>query len=174
VPVVTHKYVEALPNLDYWAVGINPRWFVTFGDNFACGKGTRSNGAYKYITEKILCYDEWQQVGEGTMLVSVSLVYRLKGVPLQLNINEVRLQVLEGEALPAVLFASNFYHELAVENGTDRLSAVLHHIEDWRVDWDTYQDFLLNKFLSLAQKNRVLFIENASEIGLLTSRKLSA
>lgn len=154
VAEVAQKYVKALPNLDYRAIGINPRRFVSFGDS--------PDAAHKYITERILAPGGWQQVGDAPMQAGINLVYSVNGVPLRLGINEARLQMPEQEAIPAVLFAGNFHHELAVENGADRLSALERQIENWRVDWDAYQDILNTKFLTQTEFESVFPIQNAS------------
>ncbi|ELS03019.1 hypothetical protein Xen7305DRAFT_00027370 [Xenococcus sp. PCC 7305] len=133
------KYTAALPNLDYRAVGINPRRFKTFGDH--------TQAAHRYLTEKILSPGVWQEVGETPIQAGINLVYTINGVPLRLSINEAKLQIPEKEAISAILFSGNFHHDLVGENGNDRLSALQNQLENWLKDWDSFQDILVNKFL---------------------------
>ncbi|MEM9273464.1 MAG: hypothetical protein AAGA80_10950 [Cyanobacteria bacterium P01_F01_bin.143] len=139
------KYVAALPNLDYRAVGINPRRFTTFGDN--------PETAPKYIREKILSPGTWQEVGESQMQAGINLVYTINGAPVRLSINEAKLQMPEKEAIPAILFAGNFHHNLVMENGNDKLSVLQNKLNNWRIDWDAFQEILANKFLEQSQLN---------------------
>ena len=142
------KYVAALPNLDYRAVGINPRRFATFGDD--------PEAAHKYIKEKILSPGMWQEVGETPMQAGINLLYTVNSTTLRLGINEAKLQMPEKEAIPAILFTGNFHHDLVGENGKDKLSALQSQLEKWRMDWDAFQEILANKFLEQSQLNLVM------------------
>ena len=76
-PSLISKFTEALPNLDFQAVGINPRGFVAFGEEDA---------ANKFITEKLLAPGALQEEGEEAMRATLKLIYQLKRAPLSLNI----------------------------------------------------------------------------------------
>jgi hypothetical protein len=158
---LAQRFGRALPKLDYRSVVVNPRCFVTFeGD---------ADAAHRYITERILVADGWQDVGDLPLQASVNLVYSLKGVLLRLAISEVRVQMAdEGEAISAVLFAGSFHHELVVGDGSigsptgeERLGVLLRQIERWRGNWSDYQDILVNKFLVWNQLEGVLLIRDA-------------
>ncbi len=138
MPGVASQYVGVLPNLDYQAVGINPRRFVTF---------EQADGAHQFMTETLLAPGAWQAIGSAPMQAAVNLVYTLKGRQLRLAINEARLQPPEGEAIPAVLFAANFHYELAA-NGQGRLSQLRRHIEHWQDDLRAFHDIVDHKFLT--------------------------
>lgn len=140
IPRLASKYTAALPNLDYRAVGINPRRFATFGD--------RSQAAHRYLTEQILSPGIWQEVGDTPMQAGINLLYSLDGVPLRLSINEAKLQMPEKEAITAILFSGNFHHDLVAENGNDKLSVLQNRLENWRLDWDRFQEILEHKFLT--------------------------
>lgn len=156
---LAQRFGRALPKLDYRSVVVNPRCFVTF-------EGA-ADAAHRYITERILVADGWQEVGDLPLQASVNLVYSLRGVLLRLSISEVQMQMAEGnESIGAVLFAGSFHHELVVGDGSsptgeERLSVLLRQIERWRGDWSDYQDILVRKFLVRNQLEGVLLIRDA-------------
>jgi hypothetical protein len=158
---LAQRFGRALPILDYRSVMVNPRCFVTFGGD--------ADAAHRYITERILAADDWQEVGDVPLQANINLVYSLKGVLLRLAISEVRVQLAdEGEAIAAVLFAGSFHHELVVGDGStgsptgeERLGVLKSQIEKWRGDWGDYRDILVNKFLTWHQLEEVLLIRDA-------------
>ncbi len=139
MPAMASRYVGVLPNLDYQAVGINPRRFVTFD---------QLDGAHQFMTETLLAPGAWQAIGTAPMQAAVNLMYTLEGRVLRLNINEARLQPPEGEAIPAVLFAANFHYELAAASGQERVRILRQRIDHWQDDLHAFHDIVDHKFLT--------------------------
>lgn len=155
IPKIAGKYVATLPNLDYQAVGINPKRFITFEE--------QGDGAYKYITETILARGSWQNFGIAPMRAAINLIYTLEGRQLAVNINEARIQLPNKEPIPAILFAGNFHYNLAGETGEQRVRNLHQCLEDWQVDLQIYQELVDSKFLvKKPATENVLLIRDAS------------
>ena len=154
IPAIAAKYISTLPNLEYQGVGINPKRFITFGEE---------DGAYKYITETILARSPWQNFGIAPMRAAINLIYTLEGRQLALNINEARVHLPDKEPIPAVLFAGNFHYNLAGELGEQRVCNLHQCLENWQVDLEIYQELVENKFLvKKPETENVLLIRDAS------------
>lgn len=151
---IAGKYVATLPNLDYRAVGINPRCFVTFRD--------RPEAAHRFITETILSPGNWQEVGLAPVEAGINLTYALEGRVLRWNIKEARLQLGDSEAIPAVLFASNFHYDLAGEMGQERSHDVQQHLKNWRTDLEMFRDLANNRFLAGFRQETVFPVRGVS------------
>lgn len=152
IPSIARRYAATLPNLDYQGVGINPRRFVTFED--------RAENAHQYLTEMLLSRGSWQDFGIAPLQVGMNLVYTLERCQLRLNINEVRLQFPDREAVPALLFAGNFTYGIAGDSAEGRLKHLHQVIENWQSDVATYQELIDCRFLAMG-KDDVIAIRDA-------------
>ena len=137
-PKVISKFTEALPNLDFQAVGINPRGFVAFGEEDA---------ANKFITQKLLAPGAWQEEGEETMRASLNLIYKLKRAPLALNITEAALNQKE-KKIPIVIFSGSFSYQIVGNSGEQKLSYVNKVIGNWFTDITAFSSLVNDKFLA--------------------------
>ncbi|GET43794.1 hypothetical protein [Microseira wollei] len=146
IPEITGKYVSTLPNLEYQGVGINPKRFITFGEE--------GDGAYKYITETILARGPWQNFGIAPMRAGINLVYTLEGRQLRLSISEAQIK-LPDQVIPAVAFAGNFHYEVRSESPQQRLEIVKQAIAHWQEDLAAYKNLIDNQFLPGVEKGEV-------------------
>ena len=152
---VVRNYVSTLPNLDYLAIGINPRSFVTFEN--------QPDGARKFMAETLLAPGSWQEIGSAPIQSRVDVIYTLQGRQLRLTIAEAALQIPDKQPIPAVLFAGNFHYDLAGEMGEQRVRCLHQRLENWQTDLETYQDIVVNKFLAKkAGMENILPIRDAS------------
>jgi hypothetical protein len=145
VATLAHKYVETMPNAEYQAVSISPKRIVTFDDQV--------NGAHKYITETLLSSGSWQQIGNTPVQASVNLGYSFDHCRFVLNITENRLQLPDGEPIPAILFAGNFNYEINAEDVAARTNQLSQAIGNWQADLETYRNLLGTKFLPYSETN---------------------
>ncbi|MEA5596808.1 hypothetical protein [Rivularia sp. UHCC 0363] len=132
------KYIEKLPNVEYQAVGINPKGFVTF---------TESNGAANYLLKNLLASGEWREFGKTPVKAAIQLAYTLEDSQLNLTINEGLLKLAEN-SLPAVLFSGNFNYDIAGNNQEERIRDLHRILQNWNNNLETYQKLINDKFLS--------------------------
>jgi hypothetical protein len=150
---VARNYVATLPNLDYQAVGINPRTFATFEN--------QPDGARKFIND--LFYPAgWQNIGSVPMQARVELAYALEGRQLRLSIAEAGLRLTNKKEMPAVMFAGNFHYDLTGEKAEQRSLALQQRLENWQADLAVYRDIVDRSFLAKKSKTDVLLIRDAS------------
>lgn len=138
VAAIAGRYVEKLPNVEYEAVGINPKGYVTF---------PQPDGAYQYLLENILAGGSWQKFGQAPVKAAVQLAYALERSQLNLTINEATLQLPEEQTLPAVLFAGNFNYEVMGSSRHERLQSTQQLIESWKADLETFRNLIDTQFL---------------------------
>lgn len=138
VAAIAERYVEKLPNVEYEAVGINPKGYVTFSE---------PDGAYQYFLENILAGGSWQRFGQAPVKAAVQLAYTLERSQLNLTINEATLQLPEEQTLPAVLFSGNFNYEITGSNRNERLQNTQQLIEGWKADLETFRSLINTQFL---------------------------
>lgn len=145
IPAIAAKYISTLPNLEYQGVGINPKRFITFGEE---------DGAYKYITKTILARGSWQNFGIAPMRAGINLVYTLEGRQLRLSISEAQIK-LPNQVLPAVAFAGNFHYTVRGESSEERLESVKLAIARWQEDLAAYQHLINNHFQAGVEREEV-------------------
>jgi len=150
---VAGNYVSTLPNLDYQAVGINPRTFATFEN--------QPDGARKFIND--LFYPaSWQNIGTAPMQARVELAYALEGRQLRLSIAEAGLRLSNNKEIPAVMFAGNFHYNLMGEEAEKRVPALQQRLTNWQADLAVYREIVDNNFLANKSGTEVLLIRDAS------------
>ena len=147
---VAAKYIEKLPNVEYKAVGINPKGFVTF---------TESNGASNYLLNNLFASGEWREFGKTPVKAAIQLAYNLEYSQFNLTINEGLLKVSEEKSVPAVLFSGNFDYKISINEPEARLKDLHEILHNWKSNLETYKELINDKFLSLVveDKNRIPF-----------------
>ena len=147
---VAAKCIEKLPNVEYKAVGINPKGFVTF---------TESNGASNYLLNNLFASGEWREFGKTPVKAAIQLAYNLEYSQFNLTINEGLLKVSEEKSVPAVLFSGNFDYKISINEPEARLKDLHEILHNWKSNLETYKELINDKFLSLVveDKNRIPF-----------------
>ncbi|MDM9384715.1 hypothetical protein QUB80_29075 [Chlorogloeopsis sp. ULAP01] len=140
IPAMSRKYMQTLPNIEFEAVGINPRGYVPFA-----GSG---DAARQYMTKTLLSPGAWLEVGEEPMRASLNLFYRFKRAPFYLNVNEAVLRSPDETTTPIVMFNGSFTYEVNGESETEKLTTLYQGIENWQVDLETFQEIVNTKFLA--------------------------
>lgn len=152
---IASKYAQALPNMEFEAVGINPRGYVSFSSS--------EDAARKYMVENILCPGTaWQSEGNKPMRASVNLVYNYERADLYLNLSEAALRKEDETSTPIVMFNGSFSYELEGETKEDKRKNLHKAIENWQTDVATYSELVNNKFL--AQLPEEATVKVASEL----------
>ncbi|MCC5641340.1 hypothetical protein LC593_37220 [Nostoc sp. CHAB 5844] len=139
IPEIVRKYVQALPNLEYEAVGINPRSYITF---------EQQQDAGKYFSETLLSPGGWQEIGQAKVRASLNLAYTLERSPFYLGINEAAIRQEDETMTPIVMFNGSFSYELAGENSSEYVVRLLQVINNWQADLEIYQEIITNKFIA--------------------------
>ncbi len=155
IPEIARKFAKKLPNIDFQAVGINPRGFVAF---------EKEGAGREFMTQKLLSPAAWHDIGEAPMRASLNLVYKLQGGPLSLNISEAALKQ-ENKRIPLVIFSGSFGYEIANNSKEEKLGLINQVIENWFTDVTTFSDLVNNKFINKANHHISLaeMLENIPE-----------
>lgn len=143
---IAQKYAQALPKMDFQAVGINPRGFVAFKENDA---------ARKFITENLLSTGAWKEEGEEPVQASLNLVYKLQDTPFSLNITQTELRQKD-QTIPIVIFSGNFSYQVTGNNIEEKLGFINRVLENWFNDITTFRNLINNKFFAVGDEN-ILF-----------------
>ncbi|MDZ8264628.1 hypothetical protein [Nostoc sp. ChiQUE01b] len=139
IPEIAKKYVEALPNVEYEAVGINPRGYVAFEKE--------QDAARLFLTETLLSGGAWQEVGTAPVRATLNLAYTLERGPLYLSINEASLRNPDETSTPIVLFSGSFSYEIISETVLERKNSVHQAVDNWQADLAIYQEIINTKFI---------------------------
>ncbi|MBD2491386.1 hypothetical protein [Aulosira sp. FACHB-615] len=138
IPEIVRKYVQALPNLEYEGVGLNPRSHITF---------EQQQDAGKYLSETLLAPGEWQEIGKAKVRASLNLVYSLERSPFYLSINEAAIRQEDETMTPIVMFNGSFSYELTGDNSSERLFSLQQVINNWQADIEIYQEIISKNFV---------------------------
>lgn len=139
IPDIAKKYAQIFPNVEYQAVGINPRGFVPFsGEKYT---------ARTYLTQTLLSPGSWQEEGELPLRVNLNLVFKYERASMYLNITETAIQAQDKTTIPIVVFGANYSYKVNGENSSEKLSNLLKVIDNWQADVEAYSNLINNKFL---------------------------
>ena len=149
VPNIAKKYISALPNVEYEAVGINPRGYVAFEKE--------EDAARLFLTETLLSRGAWQEVGTAPVRATLNLAYTMPRRPLYLSINEAALRNPDETTTPIVLFSGSFSYEVNSESSSERQKDLYQNIESWQLDLESYQEIINTKFLGKNSEEKTVF-----------------
>jgi hypothetical protein len=157
---IAKKYVQTLPNIEYGAVGLNPRSYIYFDQH--------EDAARQYLAEKLLSKGAWQEVGTAPVQASLNLAYTLERCPFYLTVTEAALRNSDEASTPIVLFSGSFRYEITGEAASQRLSYLHNCIDNWKADLEIYQEIINTKFIAQATENSTvvkdLFAMSASAV----------
>lgn len=135
---IARKYIETLPNIDYQAIGINIRGYVTTN---------QSGSDESYIVNTLLAPGAWQQIGNAPVQAEVQLQFSLERRTLSLSVTDGNLYLTEQDTVPIVLFTGTFSYACQGGSKEDQLQSLHQSLANWRQDLNAYQDILTTKFL---------------------------
>ncbi len=139
VATIAKKYVEALPHLEYEAVGINPRGYITFDQ--------QQDAARLFLTETLLSPGAWQEFGTTPVRATLNLAYTLERCPFYLSVNEAALRNPDETSTPILLFSGSFSYEVKSETPLERKSSLHQVLDNWQADLSAYQEIISTKFI---------------------------
>ncbi|AFY61917.1 hypothetical protein [Synechococcus sp. PCC 6312] len=128
------RFVQALPNLDYQQVGINPRCHVR------CD--AYSPGGHEDSGKTFLASGDWQKCGGAPAKIVIQLGYQLEGRELNIAINQGHLENGDGDKIPVLLFSGNFNYRLSDNNSPEKINSIVKIIDQWQSDVAIYRDVI--------------------------------
>jgi hypothetical protein len=139
IPTIVRKYLQTLPNADYWGLEINPTTFVTFED--------KNNGSFRpYIATNLLSSGAWKEFGKDSVMATINLGYTLEQCKFSLKIDDVRLQNPENKLKPSVLFSGNFPYEIIGDTPSQRLQHLYQLLDNWQENLKTFRKLINQRF----------------------------
>ncbi|MEH2133531.1 MAG: hypothetical protein V7K86_23520 [Nostoc sp.] len=123
---IAKKYVQTLPNVEYEAVGLNPRSYMSFDQ--------QQDAARQYLAEMLLSPGPWQEVGTAPVRATLNLVYTLERCPFYLTVSEAALRNPDETSTPIVLFNGSFSYQVIGETVPERLKNLHQLIDNWQAD----------------------------------------
>jgi hypothetical protein len=135
-PAIARKYCQVLPEVEYQALGINPRGYADLAD------------ARNYLHQTLLKDGAWQQVGTAPMRANLNLTYTLEKGQLSLTVSEAMLRQEDETNTPIVLFGGNFSVEASGETATQKKDSLMAALDNWQADLRTYVELVNDKFLA--------------------------
>jgi hypothetical protein len=135
-PAIARKYCQVLPEVEYQALGINPRGYADLAD------------ARNYLHQNLLKEGAWQQVGTAPMRANLNLTYTLEKGQLSLTVSEAMLRQEDETNTPIVLFGGNFSVEASGETATQKKDSLMAALDNWAQDVKSYIELVNDKFLA--------------------------
>lgn len=126
------RYIEVLRNLEYQAVGINFRGYITCNED-----SLESNN---YLKEHFIAPGAWQQCGTAPVKAGLNLMFTYDKKQLYLSINEAGLKLPEASQVPIVLFGGNFDYDLNANDEMPKLNQLQEIVNNWQQDLAIYQE----------------------------------
>lgn len=145
IPEIARKYAQALPNMEFSAVSINPRGIVPFS-------GSQDN-ARKYLTQNLLSPGAWQSEGEAPLRASLNLVYKLQRSPFYLNVAEAAIKNEDETTTPIVIFGGSFSYEIDGNQEVEKLGLLNQFIDNWQADLSAFSNIINTKFVAESAEN---------------------
>ncbi|MCV3217087.1 hypothetical protein OGM63_26865 [Plectonema radiosum NIES-515] len=141
IPVIASKYIQMLSNLEYEAIGVNIRGFLSFPE----GK----DAASRYIASNFLANASWQTIGFSPVRASINLVFDRERSPFYLNIAEAAMRKEEDEAtVPIVMFSGSFSYVVNGESAAEKIAYMHEIIANWQTDFTAFNEIINNHFLA--------------------------
>ena len=144
-PKIVSNYISALPNLEYQAVGINLRGYISLG------KGGEATS--KEFFDKLLVSGSWQNKGTKPMEAELKLNYIFDDKVLTLNVNSGMLNKPEKEPIPIILFSGNFAYSMVQDALDSRAERVKIIASNYQEDIRLFQD-VISGFPKITTKSK--------------------
>jgi hypothetical protein len=154
IPEIARKYTQALPNMEFEAVGINFRGYVPFVGS--------QDAARSYINKTLLSPGAWQEEGEEPIQASLNVAYKFNRAPFNLSINEGTWRQDDEITIPIVMFTGSFSYEVSGETEAQQISSLHQSLENWQTDLQTYSDIISNKFMAKMPLDTVIIPDTAN------------
>jgi hypothetical protein len=143
---LAQKLIQALPNLEYQALGFNPT------GHYAPEAG---NEAVKgFFNQTLMAQGPWFKVTEDAPRVTVNLAYQLERCPLNLTITEAGLRADDESMQSVVVFSGNFNYLIGGTAPQERTQQLLDNLQHWQADVQQFEQIVNQNFLdSVSETN---------------------
>jgi hypothetical protein len=140
-PPVARQFAAVMSDLEYRAVGINPRRYGAFTES--------QNAAQDFINESLLTPKGWQAVGTQPVRTNIDLGFTLDHGLLRVNIQAAQLQRHNQEPVPAVLFMGNYHYAVRGDTSAKRLLSLNQALDALSQNLTGFQDLIDHQLLGL-------------------------
>ena len=147
VPALMHKWIEALPHIQYRALGVNPTGMVSFSED--------QQEAANFFRSTLLTEGVRREGAPELMKASLNLAYRLEGGILNVAIQEGTARLSEDQKISALLYSGNCHYALQGESQTDRLEHLKSMLGQWQTGVDAYRNLVEHHLLQSAEMTAV-------------------
>ncbi len=138
VPEIAVRYLNALPYVNYIAVGINPRSIVSFEG--------RNLNPYKYVVDKFISHGSWKNIGSEQIEATISFRFHISNA--QINVNLSASSKKEKNRVDNLLiFAGNFHRSVKADSIEEKKKTIEQIILNWHNDWDVFLDQIVYSFI---------------------------
>ena len=137
---LAQKLIQALPNLEYQAVGFNPT------GHYEPEAG--SEAVKRYFGQTLMAQGPWMSVTAETPRVTLNFSYQLERCPLNLTVTEAGLRQEDESVKSVVVFSGNFNYLVGGTTATERTSQMLEHLQHWQTDVQHYEQIVNQNFLA--------------------------
>jgi hypothetical protein len=158
VALLAQKYVQALSQGDYQAVGVNLRGYASSSD---------PNWVGQYFGQALLRPGAWQQIGTETVRPSLTLNYSLGANLGQLNltITPAQIQQADQPALDTIFFAAN-YNQTLQGVSSERVLQLQGVLATWQQYHQHFVELVQTQFLAVAGDNYDPLLRDAALSGV--------
>ncbi|MCV3217129.1 hypothetical protein OGM63_27080 [Plectonema radiosum NIES-515] len=146
---LVHKYIAALPNINYQSIEINPSCFFTFDND---GE-TEIN---HYIVTKLLSPRNWHELSNKPVKATLNLAYTLERGEFNLKIDDVQLRQPNNTPQSGVLFSGNFPYEINEDTSLEQQQHLYQLLDNWQHDLNTFREIVNQRFLNRDEHSSVL------------------
>ena len=139
---VVYNFLEALPHINYTALGINPFGHIIFDSQEELDD---------YIFNHIILPGDWKKFNQQNPEISMVFKYPFEDYNIQVSIENVGVYETKKKTENlGVLFEGNIHREFdAQQKNEDRLQSLKNRVELWADDVDTYISLINDCFLKI-------------------------
>jgi hypothetical protein len=143
IPQIAQKLIQALPNLQYQAIGFNPT------GHYEPESGETSS----FFHETLMNQGPWFNVAEGRPKMTLNFSYQLERCPLNLTVTEAGLRTEAETIQSVVVFSGNFNYLVGGTTAPERQTLILENLQHWQADVQHYEEIINQHFLSAVSAN---------------------
>jgi hypothetical protein len=142
---LAQKLIQALPNLEYQAIGFNPT------GHYAPEAGNEAVQGFFHQT--LMAPGPWSQVTESKPRLTLNFAYQLDRCPLNLTITEAGLRADDESMQSVVVFSGNFNYLVGGTTPQERTQQLLDNLQHWQADVQQFAQIVNQNFLGTVAAN---------------------
>jgi hypothetical protein len=137
---LAQKLIQALPNLEYQAVGFNPT------GHYAPESGNEA--VKQYFNRTLMATGPWMNVTAEAPRMTLNFSYLLDRCPLNLTVTEAGLRQEDESVKSVVVFSGNFNYLIGGTTTQERTGQVIEKLQNWQADVQQYEQIINQNFLA--------------------------